>query len=197
MFSFIYIFHLTNKFGFTETILDSSVIWGLLLSTRSFPLSRRLPPSSSPHPLQPWHGYIIAFGKLCDTPTPSNLKSHSSVMSEAEETRFPDRLITVCFVTALWNIQLLSSVPSKEKKKLIPPNQRLNLRVFVFNETPDKIGCDLHFPFYQFSTILHNFSYRMHVCLCAFSPQWAHCFLANEALSVLGTWLKLVTYCKT
>lgn len=35
-------------------------------------------------------------------------------MSEAAETRFPDRLITVCFLAVPWNTQLLSSVPSKE-----------------------------------------------------------------------------------
>ena len=38
-------------------------------------------------------------------------------MSEAEETRFPDRLITVCFVTALWNTQLLLSAPSTERER--------------------------------------------------------------------------------
>lgn len=108
----------------------------LLAVTWSSLLSRHHPSSSFPHPLQPWHSYIIAFDKLCGTPhlllysTLSNLTSHSSVMSETEETRFPDRLITVCFVTALWNTQLLLSVPSKEREK-IPPIKRQNLQAIV------------------------------------------------------------------
>lgn len=51
----------------------------LLAVTWSFLLSRHLPPSSFPHPVQPWHSYIIAFGKLCDTPPTSSSTRRSPI----------------------------------------------------------------------------------------------------------------------
>lgn len=177
---YIYIFHFNKQ----KMINDPRLFF--LLSTRSFLLSRHLPPCF-PHPLQPWHSYIIAFGKLCDTPPPpspiDSLQSHivliCYVWGRGDKIPRQTYHSLFCYCAVEHRVTFICSF---KRKKILPIKDWIRGPLFQCWETLDKVKS----PLYQLSTIPHNFCI---VCLCVVSCLWAHCFWAHEALSVLRTWL--------